>query len=212
MAGRRRINLGDIEMATFDFNRTVTLLKGAGLDPEPTWRTFKAAEHDWTSTTVLLAGPMIVIVAILAPILGWLFGTNMLPGFSGFLTQIVFTLVWGLIGLALAGAVFGLLAGSFGGHNSFDNGFAAVTLAAVPAYAGQVLATIPWIGWIFSLALGIYTLVLLYRCLPVFLGIPQEKRVGHFVVGLIVLIVIYAVISVPLAGLLLAGGGSPVQP
>lgn len=197
-------------MATFDFDRTATLLKGAGLDPEPTWRTYKAADHDWTGTVTLLAGPMIVIVAIVAPILGWLFGTNMLPGFSGFLTQVVFTLVWGLIGLAIAGAVFGLLAGSFGGHNSFDEGFAAVTLAAVPAYAGRILATLPWIGWILSLILGVYSLVLLYRCLPIFLGIPQEKRVGHFVVGLIVMIVIYAVISAPLAGLLFAGGPQPL--
>ncbi|MDN5938429.1 MAG: YIP1 family protein [Salinisphaera sp.] len=197
-------------MADFDFARTQELLKGAALEPEPTWQAYHAQAHDWTVTATLLAGPMIVITAILVPILGWIFGTNMLPGIGGFIAQIILTLIMGLIGLAVSGAVFGLLAGSFGGNSSFDEGFAATSLAAVPAYAGQILGTLPWIGWLLAIALGIYSLVLLYRCLPLFLGIPQEKRIGHFVVGLIVLFVIYVIISFPLAGLLMVGSGMPV--
>ncbi len=196
-------------MADFDLERTQTLLKGAALDPEPTWDSFRADNPDWTQTAVLVAGPMIVITAALAPILGWIFGTNMLPGAGGFITQIFVTLIFGLIGLGISGAVFGLLAGSFGGTQSFDNGFAAVSLAAVPGYAGQIIGTLPLIGWLIGLALSIYSMVLLYRCLPRFVGVPQEKRVGHFVVGLIILVVIYAIISFPLAGLFLTGSGVP---
>lgn len=184
-------------MAQVDLGTSAALLQGAGLEPEATWRTYKQDGRDWVATLFLVAGPLVVATAILAPTLGWLFGTNFLPGFQGFIVQLLFTLIGGLLGLALSGAVFGLLAGSFGGVNSFDNGFAAVSLAAVPAYAGDILGTVPFIGWLIRLALGIYTLVLLYRCLPVFLGIPQEKRAGHFVVGIIVLIVIYALISAP---------------
>lgn len=196
-------------MADFDINRSWELLKGAALDPEPTWQAYKAQPHDWTVTAALLAGPMIVITAIVVPILGWVFGTSMMLGIGGFFAQIVLMLILGLIGLGLSGAVFGLLAGSFGGDNSFDEGFAAASLAAVPAYAGQILGTLPWIGWILSLALGIYSLVLLYRCLPLFLGIPQDKRVGHFVVGLVVLVVVYMLVSFPLAGLWATGSGLP---
>lgn len=183
-----------------DLNKSVEIIKGAALNPDATWAEYKEADRKWPETVTVLAGPMIVAVAIVAPLLGWIFGTNILPGFGGFIVQIVMTLVWGLVGLALSGAIFGLLAGSFGGQNSFDNGFAAVSLAAVPAYAGQVLATIPWIGWLLGLALGIYSLVLLYRIQPVFLAV--QSRVLHFVICLVLLIVIYAVLALPMASVL----------
>lgn len=183
-----------------DLAKTVDIVKGALLEPDATWAQYRDANRGWMETATLLAGPMIVAVAIIAPILGWIFGTNLLPGFGGFITQIVVTLVFGLIGLALSGAIFGLLAGSFGGQSSFDNGFAAVSLAAVPAYLGQIVGTIPWIGWLIALVLAIYSLVLLYRVQPVFLAV--QSRVLHFIVCLVLLIVIYAVLSLPMASVI----------
>lgn len=197
-------------MATFDLARTIALLRGAALDPEPTWRTCKAAGHDWSTMTTLLAGPMVVAAAILAPVVGWVFGTNLASGVAGFVTQIAIVMVGGGLTLAVAATVFGLLAGSFGGVSSFDDGFAAVTLAAVPAYAGQVLIMLPWIGWLLALGLTVYAFILLYRCLPVFLDIPQAQRGNHFLVSFLLLFLVATLIDVPLAGLLLAGQPAPL--
>lgn len=192
-------------MAEFDLARSATLLQNAGLDPEPTWQKYKAQPHDWPTTARLLAAPMVVIAAVLTTVFGALFGTAPIGGIGGFILYLIFMLVIGGLRLAIIGAAFGLLAGKFGGNSSFDEGFAIATLAAVPAFAGMVLGTIPWIGWIIALALSIYSLVLLYRGLPVFLDIPQEKRVAHFVVGLIVAIVASFVVSLIIGPLFLAG-------
>lgn len=192
-------------MAEFDLARSAALLQGAGLDPEPTWQQYKAQPHDWPTTAIVLAVPMIVAAAVLAAVFGALFGTAPIVGVGSFILYLIFMLIMGGLRLAIVGAAFGLLAANFGGKSSFDEGFAIATLAAVPAFAGMVLGTIPWIGWILALVLAIYSLVLLYRGLPQFLDIPQEKRVAHFVVGLIVAFVASFVVSLILGPLFLAG-------
>lgn len=184
-----------------DWRKTFELLKGAVLQPERTWRAFRARRTGWRDTAFAVALPMAAVVAVLAPILAWLFGSNVLPGLGGLLAQMLLLFVGGLLALALSGAVFGLIAGSFGGRSSFDDGFAAVTLASVPGFAGQLVGAVPLIGWLAALGLSVYSLVLLYRNQPVFLGIPESRRIAHFVVSLVILGMVWILVSAPVAGL-----------
>src|SRR5690606_6083547 len=82
-----------------------------------------------------------------------------------------------------------------GGKRHFALGFAAVTLAAVPAFVGQALAPVPWIGWLLSFGLGIYSLVLLWRIIPLYLEVPDAKRALHYIVSLIACIIVSLLVS-----------------
>jgi hypothetical protein len=84
----------------------------------------------------------------------------------------------------------------FGGKANFSRAFAALSLVAIPAWiAGIVGAAVPWVGGLISLAGAIIALVFLYKIIPLALEVPDTKRVLHFVVSLVVVLVINLVIG-----------------
>jgi len=124
---------------------------------------------------------------------------------AGFWGTLISSLVGVSIGIFLASFVFSLLAGKLGGRSDFNKAFAAISLAWVPAFLGGVAGVvIPFVGALVALAAAILSLVYLYRLLPLALSLPDSKRVLHFVLGLVVIVIINMVI----AGILGLGGRS----
>jgi hypothetical protein len=91
--------------------------------------------------------------------------------------------------------IYSAIAGSFGGKSDFALGLAATTLAFVPGYVGQALSWLPWIGFLVAIGLFIYSLVLLWRILPLYLEVPDAKRAVHYVVSLIACIVVMFILG-----------------
>ncbi len=183
----------------FDLNKTIALVKGALTDPDKTWSDYLPEAGDWQKTAVLLTGPLIVGSYVLWFVLSLVFPTSMMgitfrPGFGTFLTM----LVSAVIGVAIVSFIFAFMAGVFKGKNDFAKGLAAITLASVPGYLGNALSPLPAIGWLVSLGLGIYSLVLLWRILPSYLEVPGDKRVIHFISSLILSLVAATVIFMAL--------------
>jgi hypothetical protein len=109
---------------------------------------------------------------------------------------LVLGLVMASVAFAVAVFVFNFLAGVFGGKPDFSRAFAAMSLAAIPAWiAGIIGAAVPWVGGLISLAGAIVTLVFLYKIMPLALGVPDSKRVLHFVVSLVAVLVVNIVIG-----------------
>lgn len=181
----------------FDAKASIEWLSGALLAPRDTWRRYASKDPEWKYTAINLALPLLVLAWVGFVVMSALFTRGFFG--MGFLA-VVRGLLFGALVLAMGGYLFGFLAGQFGGRQSFDRGFAAVTLAAVPGQLGSVVSPLPWIGWLLSLAAAVYSLVLLYQIQPVFLDVPDDKRVAHFVVGLIGLIVLVLVTSAILFG------------
>lgn len=179
-----------------DLKRTLELVRGALLDPEPTWRAYRAEAGDWRRTVLLLTGPLLVASAVLA----WAFGylqadTSMLAPLRPTPGTVVVNILTGAISAAVAAVVFAWVAGVTGGNNDIPLALAATTLAFVPAYLGEALAWFPWIGWIIALGLLVWSLVLLWRILPLYLAVPEEKRVLHYVLSLATVIVLVYILS-----------------
>ena len=169
----------------FDLTKTTSLIVGGLLNHKRTWETYLSENHSWKETAILLTGPLILVSVLLAAILRWVFSSfYVLPLQGGFLS-IILGLIGAVIGIAVASFIFSFLAGKFKGKDDFNKGFAALSLAAIPGYIGSILGTLPMIGWLASLALGIFSLVLLYMIIPSYLEVPQEKRVVHFIASLI---------------------------
>ena len=182
----------------FDPNKTITLIKGGLLEPGPTWEEYLQEGRSWQETATLLTGPLIVVTVVVSALLGWLFGSSYLLGHRAGVGGLVLGLVSAAIGLAAAAFVFSFFAGVFKGRHDFNQGLAAVSFAAIPAYAGVILGTLPWIGWLISLALSIVGLVFLYQIIPSYLGVPEDKRAPHYAVSLIATILVVLVINLAL--------------
>lgn len=182
----------------FDVNKTINIIKGGLLEPGLTWKAYLEENHDWKETLTLVAGPLIVVSAIAAAILSWIFSSHTLFGQRTGFWGLVLGIAAAAIGLVVAAFIFSFFAGIFKGKQDFSKGLAALTLAAIPAYVGAIIGTLPWIGWLLALALSIVSLVFLYRIIPAYLEVPEDRRALHFGVSLVASIVIVVVINLSL--------------
>lgn len=181
----------------FDFTKTLELIKGGLLEPQATWDRFLGENPDLKTTLIQLTGPLIVANVLLSVIFSRLLGGFYAYGMgSNLFMAIIMGLVMAAIGLAIATAVFNALGGAFGGKADLNRAFAAVSLAAIPAYlAGIVGALIPFLGFLVMLAGAILTLVFLWRIMPLALTVPEEKRALHYIVSLVVIVVVNAIVG-----------------
>lgn len=189
----------------FDLNRTVQLVRGAIFDAEATWRGYLPEAGDWQKTAFLLTGPLIIASTVLAYIFGLMSSDTSLFGmFRPTILSSLLNLVTSAIAAGVVAFIFSKLAGMFGGKSSFALGLAATTFAFVPGYLGQAVTWIPWIGGLLTLLLLIYSLVLLWRIIPIYLEVPDGKRAGHYIVSLLATIIVMFIIST-IVGRLLYG-------
>lgn len=181
----------------FDFKKTIDLVIGGLTNPQQTWTDYLGENPGWQQTLVVLTGPLILANVVLSLLLSRMMGTMSPFGLAGnWFAALVLGLLLACIGFAVAVFVFNFLAGVFGGKADFSRAFAAMSLAAIPAWiAGIVGAAIPWIGGLIGLAGAIVTLVFLYKIMPLALAVPDSKRVLHFVVSLVAVLVINIVVA-----------------
>lgn len=176
--------------------RTIELIKGALVNPEATWSNYLPEADDWKKTCLLLTGPLIVISNLLSYLIGLFMSSTSMFGFR---LNIMYTLS-GMIMSAITAGVVAIIvsgfAGMHGGKESFSRGLAATSLAFVPGYLGQALNWIPGIGRFIYLGLLIYSLVLLWRIIPVYMGVPNNKRTSHFILTLISTAISMVMISI----------------
>ena len=176
----------------FDLNRTFKLVAGALFDREATWRSYLPEAGNWQKTVMLLTGPLIVASAVIAWLLGLITADSM---FRPTLLSTVGAIILGAIGIGVLSFIVSFLSGTFGGKSDFPLALAAATLAFVPGYVGQALVWLPWIGWLLGLGLGIFSLVQLWKIIPVYLEVPDNKRAMHFGLSLVVTIIAMAIIG-----------------
>lgn len=193
-----------------DLKRTLSLVTGGMFDPEQTWRNYLPEAEDWQKTAVLLTGPLIIFAAVAAYILGFLgSGVSLIGGFRPTIVSTILTIVTSAIGTAVVAFVIGALAGAFGGKNDFALGLAATTFAFIPGYLGQAVTWLPWIGGLLALGLFVYALVLLWKVIPIYLAVPDEKRVGHYILSLVATVAAMFVLSITIGRALYPSMGGP---
>jgi hypothetical protein len=188
MITETRKTAGDVDM--FDFNKTARLIKGGLFEPQSNWQAYLSEANDWKQTARDLTLPLIVGALVLTLVFSFVLRSSFLFSTGiGFGALLVGAVV-GFAGFLITAFILALLAGVFKGNNNFDKAFAAVSLTAVPSYAGVVLGTLPWIGGLLSLGLLIYALILLYRIIPDYLAVPPGSRVWHFISSMVAVFVV----------------------
>lgn len=158
----------------FDFGKFTNWFSGGLLDSHATWETYKGETHSWQATASQFSAPLVVFWGLGALVLGWIFGSGY--GFYSFLLPIINGAIW----FGIGGLIASFLAPKFGGTGSFDQSLAALTFASIPVALGSVVGNLPFIGWLIAFAGFVWTIMLLWQSLPVFLDIPLDRRTGHF--------------------------------
>ena len=181
----------------FDLMKTVNLIKGGLLDAEETWKKYLDSNPTWQETAIQLTGPVIIANVLLSLVFARIVGGYIHFGYGqNIFAALVSGLVFAAIGFTVAVAVFSGMAGVFKGKASFSRAFAAVSLAAIPAWVGGILGSvIPFLGGLIALAGMIMSLVYLYKIMPIALSVPDDKRVIHFIVSLVCIMFVNMILA-----------------
>ena len=120
----------------------------------------------------------------------------MVVGFGALLIALV-----GIAWTFILAFIIDRLAGPFDGEPNFDAAYACIALSVIPYAAGSILGMLPWIGWLLSIAASIYSLVLAYKFIPIFLKVHEDSRVKHFVATIVIAFVVSIVFGLIMGGM-----------
>lgn len=150
------------------------------------------------ATTQTLFTRYAMILAAIGPICS-LLGGQLLPIFgmrmpiTGAIVIAVISYLLSLLGVFLLGLIINALAPSFG---SVPNKIQAMKVAVyswTAAWLAGVFGLVPMLGVL--AILGLYSFYLLFVGLPILMKTPEDKKVGYFIVTVLLSIVVYFIIS-----------------
>ena len=185
----------------FDPQVTLATIQGVLTDPEPTARRYAERNPTWQTAFMEVTLPVYVVVAVTMLVLGGVFGLT-IQGWGmviGLMAIVVAGI--GLVWTFVMAFIIDKLAGPFDGEPNFDAAYACIALSIVPYAAGSILGLVPFIGWLLNIGLSIYSLVLAYKFIPIFLKVHEDSRVKHFVATIVIAFVINLVAGLIMGGL-----------
>jgi hypothetical protein len=197
-----------------DFSKILARAKALLLTPRTEWPVI-AAEP---ATVGSIYSGYIVILAALPAIAQFLkfsvlgvsvvflgtFRTSIGLGLSNAISYYVMS----LIGVFVLALIIDALAPSFNGTKNRVQAVKTSAYAYTAAWVGGIAVIIPGIGWLLSLAGGIYSIYLLYVGLPHTMKAPPEKATGYTVVIVIAGILLAVIISLVSSSIIRTPGGS----
>lgn len=155
--------------------------------PQDLWNKKLQENKTWADMLKFPVLPFVVIVALVSAVLILVFGYKIpfvgvvKPSVADALLQAVGTVIMYGITIVIMSWVAAYLAGMTEGTNDQNRAMLMLFLVSIPSLLGQVLGTLPMVGMIIAIGLGIYSIVLAYKAIPVFMKVPLEKRVRYYV-------------------------------
>lgn len=168
------------------------------LTPKKEWEVIASEESTAASVFIGYLLPLVIIVAI-ANFIGYsIFGVNSplgkIVGFGWGVRYAILTFANYIVGTFLAAYVISFLAPSFKGEKNYRKAFKLVVYSYTPILVAGLLYIIPALGTLVLIA-AIYSLYILYLGIGLMTGVPKEKQTTFLIVSIVVLIVVYAIVS-----------------
>lgn len=176
----------------------VARAKGILMQPTAEWNRIDGERSDikslFTGYAVILAaiGPIAALIGgQLFPVSA--FGIVARTPIVGAVVGAVLAYVLALVGAYVLGLIIEALAPSFGGEKNRLQAMKVAVYSSTASWLAGVFSIIPMLA-ILSIV-GLYSLFLLYKGLPILMKSPQDKAVGYTVVVVIAAIVVAMVIG-----------------
>lgn len=170
------------------------------ISPQSLWNDMLDDNRKWSDS---LKSPILIfvgVVALLSAVMMVLFGYQIpfmgvvRPTIGQIMLQAVGSVVIYAISISIMSWVAVYLSKRVGGIENQNKAIWMLFLVSIPSLLGQAFATVPMIGLLLSLGLGIYSAVLFYKAIPIFMEVPLEKRLGYFIVMILASIVVSLVL------------------
>lgn len=172
----------------------VARVKGILLQPKTEWMKIDGE----FATTKSLFTRYAMILAAIGPVCS-LLGGQLMP-IMGMKLSIVGAIVvalvsygMSLLGVFLLGLIINALAPNFGGTANKVQAMKLAVYSWTAAWLAGVFGLIPMLGIL--AILGLYSFYLLFVGLPILMKVPEDKKVGYFIVTVIAGVVMYFIIS-----------------
>ncbi|QIF82155.1 Yip1 family protein [Brevundimonas sp. 'scallop'] len=172
----------------------VARVKGILLQPKSEWLKIDGE----FATTKSLFTRYAMILAAIGPVCS-LLGGQLMP-IMGVKLSIVGAIVvalvsygMSLLGVFLLGLIINALAPNFGGTANKLQAMKLAVYSWTAAWLAGVFGLIPMLGIL--AILGLYSFYLLFVGLPILMKVPEDKKVGYFIVTVIAGVVMYFIIS-----------------
>jgi len=172
----------------------VARVKGILLQPKSEWLKIDGE----FATTKSLFTRYAMILAAIGPVCS-LLGGQLMP-IMGMKLSIVGAIVvalvsygMSLLGVFLVGLIINALAPNFGGTANKVQAMKLAVYSWTAAWLAGVFGLIPMLGIL--AILGLYSFYLLFVGLPILMKVPEDKKVGYFIVTVIAGVVMYFIIS-----------------
>jgi len=172
----------------------VARVKGILLQPKSEWLKI---DGEFTTTKSLFTRYAMILAAI-GPVCS-LLGGQLMP-IMGVKLSIVGAIVvalvsygMSLLGVFLLGLIINALAPNFGGTANKVQAMKLAVYSWTAAWLAGVFGLIPMLGIL--AILGLYSFYLLFVGLPILMKVPEDKKVGYFIVTVIAGVVMYFIIS-----------------
>jgi hypothetical protein len=193
-----------------DVAATVGRIRGMVVDPDATLAEHVQPVPPWAIVAREHAVPLIAGSAAVSTVLSLAFVPAAGTTGGGLIELLVLLLVrvavnFGMV--ALMAALVAFFAGMFNGANDFNRGFVLVTLAMTPLYVGEAVLPIPLLGTLAALGGLIYSMIILYRNIPVAMNVPRTSRGRHFFMTLASMFLILMIAGLALGPFLLPEAG-----
>jgi hypothetical protein len=193
----------------------ITRIKNILVSPAKEWEVIGNEEPN---TGQIITGYVIPLAgaAAIAAFIGYgLIGLNVgfgirLKGFNWGIYQALSILIMTIGSVFISAAVMDALASNFGSEKNMGRSIQLVAYSYTPVWLGALLAILPSLSLIGSLA-GLYGLYLLYTGIPRLKKTPPDNHVGYFVVSLIVLLVVYFIIGLIMSKIVMSAMGLSYQ-
>lgn len=175
--------------------------------PEGLWKERLQEQHAWTTLFKTPILPLIVGTTLMSAILTLLFGYKV--PFIGVIQPSIIDVIWQMAGsvllytlsLIIFGYIAAYLASLMEGKQNMDRAVEMLFLVSIPSLLGQILGTLPYVGLFLALGFGIYSLLLLYRAIPLFLEVPLVHRTRHLLLFFTAAIVVSILMNMTLGAL-----------
>jgi len=193
-----------------DFNAILKRAIAILTKPMEEWKVIKG-ESATIQTLFLKYAIFLAAIPAIAGFIGFCligvsigFGTIRIPIGNG-LVWMILQYAFSLGGVFLLGFIIDTLAPSFGAKKDLIASLKVAVYSYTAAWLAGVLYIIPSIS-ILAALLSLYTLVLLYFGMDQLKEAPQDKKMGYFVVSLVVAIVVFFLISFVVRTIAFGGG------